>query len=217
MLKIKDIPKNERPREKLLVRGAQALSDEELLAVILGRGTRNIDVLTLEGKIMQQVDEHGVKITDKELQKINGMGEAKSALISAAFEFVRRRIKPEGMRIKSSEDVLPLVRHYADRRQEHFIVVSLNGANEVMEVNVVTIGLLTRTQVHPREVFSEPIKERAAAVILAHNHTSSNLNPSNEDIQVTRRLVEAGKILGIKVLDHLIFNKSGYNSIIDKI
>jgi len=213
MTKIKDLPMNERPREKLLAKGAVNLSDEELLAVILGKGTRNIDVLSLAKKIISEIDDKGITISANELQEIGGMGVAKSALVAAAFEFVRRRIKPEGMRIQNPEDVLPLVRHYADRRQEHFIVVSLNGANEVINVRVVTKGLLNRTQVHPREVFAEAISDRAAAVILAHNHTSSNLQPSEEDIKVTERLVEAGKILGINVLDHLVFNEKGFNSL----
>jgi DNA repair protein RadC len=214
MKKIKDLPKSERPREKLLVKGAVNLSDEELLTVILGKGTRNIDVLSLAKKIIKEIDDKGLEITANDLQKIEGMGAAKSALVAAAFEFVRRRIKPEGVRIQNPEDVLPLVRHYADRRQEHFIVVSLNGAHEVINVRVVTKGLLNRTQVHPREVFAEAIADRAAAVILAHNHTSTNLEPSEDDIMVTGRLVEAGKILGIKVLDHLIFNEKGFNSVL---
>ena len=131
---------NERPREKLLAKGAVNLSDEELLAVILGKGTRNIDVLSLAKKIISEIDDKGITISANELQEIGGMGVAKSALVAAAFEFVRRRIKPEGMRIQNPEDVLPLVRHYADRRQEHFIVVSLNGANEVINIRVITKG-----------------------------------------------------------------------------
>jgi len=213
MTKIKDLPKNERPREKLLEKGARHLSDEELLAVILGKGTRKLDVLALAKKIVRIIDEKGIELEGVKLQEIEGIGAAKSALIAAAFEFVRRRIKPEGLKIKHAEDVLPLVQHYADRRQEHFIVVSLNGANEVLNVRVVTKGLVNRTQVHPREVFADVIADRACAVILAHNHTSSNLEPSDEDLAVTERLKAAGKILGIQVLDHLIFNQKGVFSI----
>lgn len=213
MKRIKDLPVSERPREKLLEKGAKCLSDEELLAVILGKGTQKLDVLALAKKITAIIDAKGIELQAEALQEIEGMGAAKSALVAAAFEFVRRRIKPEGMRIVNPEDVLPLVRHYADRRQEHFIVVSLNGANEVINVRVVTKGLLNRTQVHPREVFAEAIADRAAAVILAHNHTSTNLMASEDDIKVTKRLIEAGKILGIKVLDHLVFNEKGFASI----
>jgi DNA repair protein RadC len=212
-MKIKDLPENERPREKLLEKGARYLSDEELLAVILGKGTQKLDVLALAKKIINIIDEKGIELEAVKLQEIEGIGAAKSALIEAAFEFVRRRIKPEGLKIKNPEDVLPLVRHYADRKQEHFIVVSLNGANEVLNVRVVTKGLVNRTQVHPREVFADVIADRACAVIIAHNHTSTNLKPSEDDLIVTNRLVEAGKILGIQILDHLIFNHKSVFSI----
>ena len=179
----------------------------------MGKGTRKLDVLALAKKIVRIIDEKGIELEAVKLQEIEGIGAAKSALIAAAFEFVRRRIKPEGLKIEHPEDVLPLVQHYAVRRQEHFIVVSLNGANEVLNVRVVTKGLVNRTQVHPREVFADVIADRACAVILAHNHTSSNLEPSDEDLAVTERLKAAGKILGIKVLDHLIFNQKKVFSI----
>ena len=215
MKKIKDLPKNERPRELLLENGAKNLSDRDLLAVVLGKGTRNLDVLALSRKILKLIDEEGIDFDIEELIKIEGIGNAKASLLSAAFEFVRRRVKPEGLKIKFPADVMPLIQHFADRKQEHFLVVSLNGANEVMNVRIVTIGLVNKTQVHPREVFADVIAERASAVILAHNHTGTNLEPSNEDVAVTKRLVEAGRILGIKVLDHIIFNKKGFNSILD--
>jgi len=215
MKKIKDLPKNERPREKLVEKGAQSLTDQELLAIILGKGTQKLDVLALSKKIVKIIDETGIDLQCDELIKIEGIGTAKAALLTAAFEFVRRRIKPEGLKIKFPADVLPIIQHFADRKQEHFLVVSLNGANEVMNIRVVTIGLVNKTQVHPREVFADVIAERASAVILAHNHTGSNLEPSNEDIAVTKRLVEAGNILGIKVLDHIIFNTKGFISILN--
>jgi len=215
MKKIKDLPKNERPREKLVEKGAQSLTDQELLAIILGKGTQKLDVLALSKKIVKIIDETGIDLQCDELIKIEGIGTAKAALLTAAFEFVRRRIKPEGLKIKFPADVLPIIQHFADRKQEHFLVVSLNGANEVMNIRVVTIGLVNKTQVHPREVFADVIAERASAVILAHNHTGSNLEPSNEDIAVTKRLIEAGNILGIKVLDHIIFNTKGFISILN--
>ena len=213
--KIKDLPKNERPREKLVEKGAQSLTDQELLAIILGKGTQKLGVLALSKKIVKIVDETGIDLQCDELIKIEGIGTAKASLLAAAFEFVLRRIKPEGLKIKFPADVLPIIQHFADRKQEHFLVVSLNGANEVMNIRVVTIGLVNKTQVHAREVFADVIAERASAVILAHNHTGSNLEPSNEDIAVTKRLVEAGNILGIKVLDHIIFNTKGFISILN--
>jgi DNA repair protein RadC len=112
--------------------------------------------------------------------------------------------------------VLPLIRHYADRRQEHFLCVSLNGANEIIATRVVSVGLVNKTQVHPREVFADPITDRASAVIVAHNHPSGSLEPSKEDIDITGQLRSAGEILGIRLLDHVIFNSKGYYSFLEK-
>jgi DNA repair protein RadC len=212
MKKIKDLPKKERPREKLLEKGARTLSDQELLAVMLGRGTQKDDVLSLSKKIVKVIDGIGLDFQAKDIIEIDGIGEAKATLLCAAFEFVRRRIKPEGLKIKFPADILPLIQHYGDRKQEHFICVSINGANEVMTVRVVTIGLINKSHVHPREVFADVIAERASAVIVAHNHPSGELNPSKEDIQITKRLKEAADILGLNLLDHIIFNTKGYYS-----
>lgn len=212
MKKIKDLPKKERPREKLLEKGAKTLSDQELLAVILGRGTQKNDVLSLSKKIVKLIDSIGLEFQAKDIIEIDGIGEAKATSLCAAFEFVRRRIKPEGLKIKFPADILPLIQHYGDRKQEHFICVSINGANEVMTVRVVTIGLINKSHVHPREVFADVIAERASAVIVAHNHPNGELNPSREDIQITKRLKEAANILGLNLLDHIIFNAKGYYS-----
>jgi DNA repair protein RadC len=109
-----------------------------------------------------------------------------------------------------------LIQHYADRKQEHFLCVSLNGFNEVMAVRVISVGLVNKTHVHPREVFSDPITDRASAVIVAHNHPSGRVEPSKEDIEITRQLKSAGEILGIKLLDHIIFNRTSYYSLLEK-
>ena len=215
MKKIKDMPVHERPREKLLEKGAGFLSDQELLAIILGRGTRNQDVLTISKKIIRIIDEKGLHFSAGDILELEGIGQAKAATIAAAFEFVRRRVKPEGLKIKFPADVLPLIRHYGDRKQEHFLCVSINGANEVINVRVVSIGLVNKTHVHPREVFADPITDRASAVILAHNHPAGDLNPSQEDINLTNQLKKAGQILGISVLDHVIFSPRGHYSFVE--
>ena len=212
MKKIKDLPIHDRPREKLLKRGASVLSDQELLAIVLSKGSKKTDVLSLSKKIVKIIDEKGLSFTAHDLMEIDGIGNAKATTIAAAFEFVRRRIKPEGLKIKFPADVLPLIQHYADRKQEHFLCISINGANEVMNVRVVSIGLVNKSQVHPREVFADVISERASAVIVAHNHPQGELKPSNEDIQVTKQLKEAAKTLGLSLLDHIIFNTKGYFS-----
>ncbi len=212
MTSIRELPKQERPRERLVELGARALSDQDLLAIILGRGTQKHDVMSLARRIIAIIDRQGVNITAADLLDVEGVGPAKATLIAAAFEFVRRRVRPEGVRIKHPTDVLPLIQHYADRKQEHFIVVSLNGAHEVMSTRVVTIGLVDQSHVHPREVFSDPIVERASAVVLAHNHPSGQLVPSPEDLDVTHRIKVAGDILGIEVLDHVLFTHKGFYS-----
>lgn len=212
MKSIKDLPKNERPREKLIEKGAQTLTDNELLAVLLGKGTQKHDVLSLSRKIIKIIDRKGINITAEDILNVEGIGTAKAALITAAFEFVRRRIKPEGLKIKFPADVVPLIRHYGDRKQEHFICVSINGANEVMSVRVITIGLINKSHVHPREVFADVISERASAVIIAHNHPVGELAPSKDDIEITNQIKAAGKVLGINLLDHIIFNGKSYYS-----
>jgi DNA repair protein RadC len=212
MKKIKELPVQERPREKLLARGAAVLSDLELLAIILGKGSSKIDVLALAERLLRTVDAKGLGLQARDLLASDGVGAAKATVIAAAFEFVRRRIRPEGLKIKFPADILPLIQHYNTRKQEHFICISVNGANEVISVRVVTIGLINKSQVHPRELFADVIVERASAVIIAHNHPSGNVEPSSEDLLVTKRIKEAAAILGINLLDHIIFSPRGYYS-----
>lgn len=216
MKKISAIPKQDRPREKLQQKGAEALSDLELMAILLGSGTKGHDVMTVAERILKVLDAHNEKLNIDELKKIEGVGPAKATLIAAALEFVRRRIRPEGLKISFPADVLPLIANYADRKQEHFICISINGANEVITSRVVSVGLVNKTQVHPREVFADPITDRAAAIIVAHNHPSGSLLPSKEDIEVTKQLKTAGETLGIRLIDHVIFNHKEYYSFLEK-
>ncbi len=191
------------------------MSDTELLAILIGKGTKDRDVLALSRQLIKVVDQKGLELTVEDILDIKGIGTAKAALIVAALEFVRRRVKEEGVRIQSPVDVVPLIQHYANRKQEHFISISLNGANEVMNIRVVTIGLIDKSHVHPREVFADILVERASAVIVAHNHPSGSLTPSREDMAVTKQLKEAGDLLGIKLLDHIIFSRRGYYSFLE--
>ena len=216
MNKISAIPKQDRPREKLQAKGAEALSDLELMAILLGSGIKGHDVMTVAERILKVLDAHNEKLNIDELKKIEGVGPAKATLIAAALEFVRRRIRPEGLKISFPADVLPLIANYADRKQEHFICISINGANEVITSRVVSVGLVNKTQVHPREVFADPITDRAAAIIVAHNHPSGSLLPSKEDIGVTKQLKTAGETLGIRLIDHVIFNHKEYYSFLEK-
>ena len=209
------IPKHDRPREKLLSRGAPALTDQELLAILLGKGAPGMDVMTLAAKVAKVIDEKGLDLRPGDLTQFDGVGDAKATSILAAIEFARRRIKHEGTKIESPAGVLPLIRHYAERRQEHFLCVSINGANEVMNIRVVSIGLVDRTHVHPREVFADALTDRASGIIVAHNHPSGSLEPSAWDIEVTKQLKAAGEIVGVALLDHIIFNRSGYVSFLE--
>jgi DNA repair protein RadC len=213
--KISDIPEQDRPREKLLRKGAGALSDPELLAVLLGKGAPGMDVMTLAGKMARVIDEKGLGVRAEDLIGFDGVGDAKAAVILAAIEFARRRIKPEGAKIETPADLLPHVRHYADRKQEHFICARVNGANEIMNIRVVTIGLIDRTSVHPREVFADALFDRASGVIVAHNHPAGPLEPSAFDIEVTKQLKAAGEIVGVTLLDHIIFNRKDYYSFLE--
>ncbi len=200
------------PRERLEALGAAALSDDELLAILIGFGTKGHPVGKLAPKVREIIDNSNGGLSFGELVEVPGIGRAKGTLILAALEFARRRIRPEGHRIKEAKDILPLVQHLADRHQEHFMCISLNGAHEVIKTRIVTIGLVNAAHVHPREVFCDAISDRAVAVIVAHNHPSGELEPSQEDIEVTKRLREAGEIIGIKLLDHIIFSRRGYYS-----
>ena len=209
---IKDLPEFSRPREKLKERGAEALLDKELVAVILGSGGKGQDVMSLASRVAKVIEDKGGNLSLEELTKIEGIGPAKASQILASFELARRYIVKDTIKIKNAEDVLPLIDRISNKQQEYFICISLNGANEVIENRIVTVGLLDRSPVHPREVFADVITDRAASVIFAHNHPSGELKPSDSDLSIHEQLTKAGEIMGIRVLDHIIISKRGYYS-----
>ena len=205
------LPKNERPRERFLHYGPEAMSDEDLLSIILVSGIKGSNVTVLAKKLLKKLDvENGIP-TIQELSRLSGMGLSKACQMAAVLEFGRRRWAM-GHKIRSPEDTYSAIRHYADRRQERFICLSLNGAHELIASRIVTIGLVNRTIVHPREVFADPIHDRASAIIVAHNHPSGNIKPSEEDNEITGRLKSAAELLGINFLDHLVFTESCFFS-----
>ena len=200
------------PREKLILHGARSLRDDELLAIMLGSGTRKNSVFSIAQQLLPLLELGGLEIDIEQLQTINGIGHSKALMLCAALELARRRIRPEGTLIRQPQDILPLVSHILDRNQEHLLTLSLSGAHEVIKVRTVSIGLLTSCPIHPREIFVGPILDRAYSLIVAHNHPSGDPSPSREDEQVTQRIAAAGTMLGIRLVDHIIFAKRGYYS-----
>jgi len=213
MKRIKDLPEFSRPREKLEEKGVEALLDYELVAAIIGSGGGDgRDVRSLSRKVVNLIKEKKGDLSFEELTEIEGIGPAKASQILSGFELARRYLILETVKITEAKDVLPLIDWISNKQQEYFVCISLNGANEVIENRTVTVGLLDRSQVHPREVFADVITDRAASAIFAHNHPSGALEPSNSDLKIQEQLTEAGRILGIKVLDHIIISKKGYYS-----
>ena len=210
---IKEMPSQDRPRERLMAAGPLGVSDLELLCLVIGSGNKNRPVQDIAQDILYLMNKKGTTgISLEDISTIPGIGKANASRICAALEIGRRFSFFKPRSCKDPKAIFDLVRHYGDRQQEHFIIVMLNGAHELMGVNVVTVGLVNRTIVHPREIFSDPIRLRATAIVLAHNHPSGNLEPSPDDIETTLRIRKAGLILGIEVLDHIIFSTDAYLS-----
>jgi len=210
--RIHQLPEIDRPREKLAAKGAGALSDVELLAVLLGSGTRKSTVLDLSTRILRAVEGHLERADLSILRTLPGVGEAKACQIIASLELARRHLTRNRTTLREAVDALPFLQEFRNKKQEHFVCLSLSGAREVIERRVVTVGLLDTNQVHPREVFADPIVDRAAAILVAHNHPSGTLAASPEDIALTRRLAQAGQLLGIRLLDHIIVCREGHLS-----
>jgi len=214
--KLKNIPAYDRPREKLLKRGASCLSDQELLSILVGNGVKGKDVFKVAGEIAVKIsgDFNAVKRID-ELQSIQGVGPVKAAQIAAAFELVQRYLVRDKRTITSPHDLMPFVEELCSKKQEYFVTVTIDGASCLIKKRVVFIGTLNQSLIHPREVFVDAIADRAKGVFLVHNHPSGNCKPSVEDISVTQRLVEVGDIIGIEVMDHIILGKTEYFSFIE--
>ena len=218
MDRIKEIPPRDRPREKLMRHGPSYLSDEELVALVLGSGVKGYDVSVLAKRVLEYLREHLLRAKDDYavfidgLKEIRGLGDAKVSLIAAMHELYGRMSSTKAQVIKNARDILPLVSFLAGKRQEHFVVLNLNGGNRVLSTCVVSIGLVDQSLVHPSEVFSEAVRERAARVIVCHNHPGGALSPSEEDVAVTRSLMKASRVLGIALLDHVIVTDEGYFS-----
>ncbi|HOT04170.1 MAG TPA: DNA repair protein RadC [Methanolinea sp.] len=216
MKRMRELDRCDRPREKIANKGACSLSDQELIAAIIGNGTQGRDVFQVAREIAGLFRESADTISYDDLTAIRGVGEGKASQILASLELARRYLKKEEearVKVQSPADILPLVAGLNGQRQEHFICITLNGAHEVIATRTITVGLLNHSLVHPREVFADAITDRAAAVICVHNHPSGTLEPSSQDLAVTRQLKDAGDLLGIRLLDHLIVARTGYLSL----
>jgi len=209
MKKIHLIPKFDRPREKMEQRGSQALSNLELLAVLLGSGIKDKDVFEVAKDILKLAQEDFNNITLEKLKNIEGVGLAKACQIMAAIEFSKRFLIKDGIKIRNADDVMRLTEELRDKKQEYFLSFTLDGASNLIQKRIVFIGTLNNSIVHPREVFADAISDRAAGIIFVHNHPSGDPTPSKQDIEITKRLVEVGKIVGIEVIDHVIISKNG--------
>ena len=205
------LEKEDRPRERLIRLGPESLPDEALLSIILVSGVKGKNVTLLARELLERLDRENNIPPVMELCRLTGMGVSKACTIAAMLEFGRRKWSG-GQRIRHPADIYNIIRHNADRRQERFLCLSLNGAHEVLATRIVTIGLVNRTIVHPREVFADPILDRASAIVVAHNHPSGNVQPSHEDKEITARLKNAADIIGINFLDHLIFSETVFFS-----
>jgi len=219
--KITRWPEKERPRERLLQHGPQPLAEAELLGILLGKGTRKKTAIDLGRELLNQYGslQKLFSRSPSELMKVKGIGSAKAATLSAAFELVRRTQSQRDVptdSLKRSSDVanryLPLMR---DLRKEIFKILLLNRANRLIRDVTISEGTLEASIVHPRDVFREAILEPASGIILIHNHPSGNPSPSEEDLRITKQLVEAGRLLGIKVYDHIILAGDSYRSLAD--
>ena len=213
-MRIKDISKENRPRERLEKNGVHVLSDAELLAIIFKTGNKEENAIVMSDRL---ITKYGIsklnELSLKELQEIKGIGPAKSMQIKALFEFNKRYslAKRDGEPIKSARDVF----EYASQRlitnqQEHFIILLLDSKNRIVKDEVISIGTLNASIIHPREVFKSAIRESANSIILVHNHPSGDSEPSVEDEQITKKLFEAGELLNIKILDHVIVGKDKF-------
>jgi len=220
---VKELPLDDRPREKLLMRGAQNLSDAELIAILLRTGKKGTSVLEISRELIKSEGNLAVLATKtvESLQKVSGIGKDKAATLAAAFELSRRILSQakwfSNKKVTSPQEIadvfIPLLR---DDNKEKFIVVCLNSSNKIIKHEIISIGNLNSSVVHPREIFKVAIDCSSASIILIHNHPSGNPEPSNEDIRITKKIVDSGKILDIPVFDHLIIAGETYTSFVEK-
>jgi adenine-specific DNA-methyltransferase len=220
MAKIKDIPKIDRPREKFLKKGADALSKSDLLAILLGSGIKGKNVRQLSENIIKKFSKNFLNITVDDLLEISGIGQAKALQIASAISLVKRfydENKTNEIIIKNSQDVLSLTYDLKDKKKEHLVCLYLNARNSLLKKEIISVGLLDKALLHPREIFYPATELNSASVILIHNHPSGDSSPSEKDIQVVEKIAQAGEIMGIPVIDFIIISENGHYSFYEKL
>ena len=219
-MKIKDLPKTERPREKLVAKGAENLKDSELLAILLRTGKAGKNVIEIASQILTKHSKKRLlQMTYQDLVKIGGIDSAKATTLLAAFELSKRALEVNDTNlptIESTKDAMAQLTDLQNLKKEHFITLYINARHKLIHKELISVGTLTANLVHPREVFEPAMVRAAIEIIVAHNHPSGDPAPSSADLEITKRIVEAGKILGIKVLNHIIITKENYFSFQDK-
>lgn len=219
---IHDLPRAERPRERLSALGPEALSGQELLALIIGRGIPGQSAVRIAQEVLTTFGNLNAvsRATVEELSRVKGIGLAKAAQIKAAFELGRRQDLAPDVGQYSISDPSGLVKAIRkgiqDKAKEHFKLVLLNTRNRIIGISTISVGTLNSSLVHPREVFKDALAHSASSIILAHNHPSDDPEPSDDDIAITRRLADAGRLMGIEVLDHIIITRHGHTSLKEK-
>ena len=216
MKTLNELYKDDKPREKLVKKGVEALKNDELMAVLIGSGIQGKDVRKLSKEIVNLLDSSYDTLNLEQLCNIHGLGVAKASQILASIELAKRYTIQNNRRITSAQDVSDELQQYRDRKQEHFLTITLDGASHIINSRVVFIGTLNQSIVHPREVFADAIADRAAGIIIAHNHPSGTLEASRADLQITQRLQEVSKLVGIELLDHVILAREGFYSFADE-
>jgi len=218
MAKLKDLPKVDRPREKLRKYGPEKLDSAELLAILLGSGIKGLNVLELSKKILKVIEKVGIeKIGFGDLLEVKGLGPAKASEIIACFELGRRVLKDKKTFIVlSPKDVWERMVDIRASKKEHFVVFYLDSRSQEIEREIISVGTLDESLAHPREIFERAVKKNAASIILAHNHPSGVIEPSRADVEITKSLVHAGKILDIRVTDHIVVTIDAYVSILSE-
>lgn len=213
-MRMRDRVRSDRPREKLAKKGVQALSDYELLMAIIGSGNKQADVTKIARDVRKLIAEKGSDLTYEDLLDVKSLGPAKATNLMASFELWRRQFEVSDRPIiDSPEKAVKQLADIRDKKQEYFVCLTLDGANRLITKRVITIGTLTSSLVHPREVFADAITDRAASIIIAHNHPSGSLKPSAADLEITIRLENSAKLLGIKLMDHIIVTKNQHVAI----